>query len=105
MNAIQYYIVDTFLKGKVVTDIEGERFADEERNELMDDDEDPHGALLEGDSRSDIDPDSETRTSRKVLKSSSRSRSDIDVKSTEYDPAVDGENTLPESSSRTNDSK
>ncbi|OKL55630.1 hypothetical protein UA08_09087 [Talaromyces atroroseus] len=102
MNAIQYYIVDTFIKRKVVADVDVEPFDDESRNELMSDNRDLHGALLGASRGDDVDPVLEDEASGKDVKPLSRSQSKVHVAATEYNPSVDGTDVLPESSSRAN---
>ncbi|EED23572.1 conserved hypothetical protein [Talaromyces stipitatus ATCC 10500] len=101
MNAIQYYIVDTFIKRKVVADIDMEPFEDEHRNELSNDNRDSHGALLEAGSQSDDESDLEDGIAVRDIKPLSRAGSDVRVATTEYDPAVDCSDLLTESSSKT----
>jgi STIMATE family len=100
MNAIQYYIVDTFIKRKAAVDDEVERFDDEARNELRSDSRDVHGALLEAGSRDDADSDLEDQTTGLDVKPLSRNRSNVRIPSAEYDPSVDGASVSPESSTR-----
>lgn len=105
MNAIQYYIVDTFIKRKIIEDIDEEPYDDEGRNELVNDSRDSHGALLDASSHSDEDSDLEEGITTKDLKPLSRAGSNVQVSSAEYDPAVDGADLLAGSSSKTSTHK
>lgn len=100
MNAIQYYIVDTFIKRKIIEDIDEEPYDDDGRNELVNDRRDSHGALLDTGSHSDDDSDLEEGIATKDVKPLSRTGSNIHVSSAEYDPAVDGADLLAGSSSK-----
>lgn len=87
MNAIQYYIVDIFIKRKIVADDDAEPLDDEARNELMSDSRDVHGSLLEGGSSDDGGSDlDDEETAGKDVKSLSHEHV---VTATEYDPSVD----------------
>lgn len=105
MNAIQYYIVDTFIKRKIIDDIDEEPYDDEERNELGNNNRDSHGALLEAGNQSDDDSDLEEGTTTKDAKPLSRTVSNVHVSSAEYNPAVDGADLLAGSSSKTSTRK
>lgn len=105
MNAIQYYIVDTFIKGKIIDDIDEERYDDEGRNELGNDDRDLHGALLEVGSQSDDDSDLEESVTTRDAKPLSRTGSNVRISSAEYDPAVGDADLLAESSLMTSPPK
>lgn len=105
MNAVQYYIVDTFIKRKIVdVDSDDDSFNDEGRNELSEDTRDQHGALLEPANRSDDEFDEEdygivaaedTKLTR--TRPGQASRSAI---SRYGGPAVDGVDFLAESSTK-----
>lgn len=105
MNAIQYYIVDTFIKRKIIADVDAEPYDDEARNELRNDNGGSHGALLEATSHSDEDSDLEDRMIANDAKPLFRTGSNVPVATTEYDPAVDGAELLAGSSSRTSTPK
>lgn len=105
MNAIQYYIVDTFIKRKIIDDMDEEQYDDEGRNEPGNDNRDLHGALLEAGSQSDDDSDLEEGVATKDAKPLSRTGSNVHVSSAEYDPAVDGVDLLAGSSSKISTSK
>jgi hypothetical protein len=105
MNAIQYYIVDTFIKRKIIADVDEEPYDDEGQNVLGNDNRDSHGALLEAGSQSDDDSDLEEGVTAKDAKLLSRTGSNVHVATTEYDPAVDGADLLAGSSSKTSTPK
>lgn len=98
MNAIQYYIVDAFIKRKVTVDDEGDLFGTEgSRNATIHDER--HRRALLGDDDSSVDEDSEQED---VEAGKSRDRLSTDVHSPrvdDYDPVIDGSDSFPESSS------
>ena len=101
MNAIQYYIVDTFIKRKIMDEVDDELYDDEARNELGNDSRDSHGALLEAGNQTDDDSDLEEGVvASRDVKPMSRTGSNIHVSSAEYDPATDGAEVLAGSSKR-----
>ncbi|CRG84633.1 Vacuolar membrane protein YPL162C [Talaromyces islandicus] len=96
MNAIQYYIVDTFIKRKLTLDDEGDRFGTEgSRNAIIDDER--HRRALLGDDDSSIDEDSETEDVE-VGKPRDLPTNMHGPEADDYGPIVDGGDSFPESS-------
>lgn len=101
MNAIQYYIVDTFIKRKITLDDEGDAFGPDGSRTAIINDERHRRALLGDDDDSSIDEDSEADDvelggkPREASSASSLNNAGIDS----YDPVVDGSDSFPESSS------
>ncbi|OJJ43293.1 hypothetical protein ASPZODRAFT_74846 [Penicilliopsis zonata CBS 506.65] len=96
MNAIQYYIIDIFIKKTIHSENEllGE---DEFRNAMLDDDRHRRSAFLAGlDDDSDSDEDGDL--AGKVIESASPNKAATHARTVEYDPEIDGENPPPVSS-------
>lgn len=98
MNAMQYYIVDTFIKRKVTLDDEGDRLFGTEgsRNATIDDER--HRRALLGDDDSSIDEDSEPEDVEIGRKPRGLPTDLHDLGDDDYDPAVDASDSFPESS-------
>jgi hypothetical protein len=99
MNAMQYYIVDTFIKRKLTVDDEGDAFRTESSRHATIHDERHRRALL-GDDDSSVDEDSEPEDVQ-IGKSGSPLSTDMHSPSVDDDddPVVDGPDSFPESSS------
>ncbi|KAH8704736.1 vacuolar membrane protein-domain-containing protein [Talaromyces proteolyticus] len=95
MNAIQYYIVDTFIKRKPLLHDEPQQFGEESfRNSHLDDER--RQALLGDITPSDDESDAGDVVVGKTAEVAEQVRAEVD---TEYSPAKDGTNSFPESSS------
>lgn len=100
MNAIQYYIVDTFIKRKITVDDDSPLDEESAADAMLDDDRHHRSAFLASISDEEDDSDSGDEAIGKPAHIPLQGKT-IGVRSSheEYDPEDDGEGYFPESSS------
>lgn len=91
MNAIQYYIIDTFIKKPITSDDDDDRAISEEcQEDMLDEDNHPRGPLLAHMSDDDLsDPESDDKSQISVRLSPPITGDNGSLSSTDYEPAGD----------------
>lgn len=92
MNAIQYYIIDTFIKKQIVPDHDHHIMSQESDEDIFDDDDRPTGPLLTHLSDDGLPtPEFDNSQHKSVHVSSKDTDNNMALNSRDYDPSTDGD--------------